>query len=409
VANKLSSPRIGILTTSYPRSLSDEAGIFVKRLVEAWNSLKLSGLVIVPFDENEPFRETQGGFRVLRYKYGLFKKGRLAFGAGILPNLRQNPLLALQIPGLIGGMTRIAFLARKEYDIMQANWLPAGVAAWLNHLLCRKPYTVTVRGEDAKFLQSRTLKYFFAPVLHHAAAVISVSKGFYKTLEDGFRLEASKLHYIPNGVEIVAVDPKTCRDFVQARGLNPDEKYLLYVGRLIPLKRLEKLVELINAPGMQDYKLLVCGAISDQEYYNKLKELISRLECQQRVVFTGRVPPKEVPYYLAIAACYVSASEYEGRPNSILEAQAAGKVVFASDIAAHREVITPGQTGFLFDPGDLPSAAKKILEVHADSALQKMLARNCRKEACLMSWKACALHYHAVFASILRQIQGTEP
>src|SRR5687767_3818142 len=133
-----------ILTTSYPRHAADDAGIFVKRLVEALSSEGATGAVVVPRDADEPTIELQQGFRVRRFHYGWPKHGGLAFGAGILPNLKSKPWLIFQAPGLILAMSRAA-AAEQSARLLHANWLIAGLSAYLCARKNRKPYVITLR------------------------------------------------------------------------------------------------------------------------------------------------------------------------------------------------------------------------------------------------------------------------
>src|SRR5207244_1912357 len=66
-----------------------------------------------------------------------------------------------------------------------------------------------------------------------------------------------------------------------------------------------------------------------------------------RTHFIGEVPWDHVPSYLAASDVFVYPSPWEGSPNAVIEAMAAGVPVVVSDIAAHREIIEHGRTGFL--------------------------------------------------------------
>ena len=89
---------ICFLATSFPRSLDDEASVFLGRLIDAYSEIGIRGEVIVPHDRAETMEDQRGNFAIHRFRYGLFSAGRLAFGSGILPNLRRNRLLSLQVP-----------------------------------------------------------------------------------------------------------------------------------------------------------------------------------------------------------------------------------------------------------------------------------------------------------------------
>lgn len=393
--------RICILTTSYPRSSSDDAGIFIKRLVEAFGANGACGNVVVPLDKSEACAETDGAFHVSRFRYGVFSKGRLAFGAGIMPNLRKNPFLLLQAPALLLMMALRAYRFRKESDIFHANWISSGIAACLCALLCRKPFVITLRGEDMKLLKVSALRPLFKFILKRAAAITSVNESFLKQLAEGFPECTRKLHYIPNGVDAKLPDEASLCAFAQAHGLDSSSKYLLYTGRVIKLKRLEKLIQLIALPEMKDFKLILCGSSEDSNYQKELEDLTAELGCQNRVHFSGRVAPTEVVYYLGLSLFYISASSYEGRSNSILEAMAAGKLVFASNIPGHAELIKDRQTGILFEPDRLEELAQNILLIEKSADLREEIIQRAKEKLKENSWHNCAANYLRIFEMVI--------
>ena len=386
--------RVCVLSTSYPRSNDDDAGIFVKRLVCALDKAGATGQVITPLDAAEPRREQEGKFEIHRYAYGIFSPGRLAFGSGILPKLRKNPLLLCQVPGLIAAMALKAFRLRNGYDVMHANWISAGLAAWLCSIVSRKPYVITLRGEDVKLIKSAWLRPLLRAVIRSAFAVTSVNKAFLDCVRDLYGVPAAKLHYLPNGVSVNSNMAAAAVSIV-----HPERQRLIFVGRIIPLKRLEILIALLSQPGMQDYDLLICGPCEDKSYLSQLERACSAHNCEDRVRFLGRVPPDEIAGLLASSRFYLSSSSYEGRSNSILEALAAGKTVFASNIPAHAELIRNGENGFLFEPGDIAGLSALIHKVASDPACEKMVAQAAMQTVRSYSWEACAAEYIKVFSA----------
>lgn len=393
--------RICVLSTSYPRSESDDAGIFIKRLVEAYSKDDLGGLVIVPFDEKEAPRSKVGNFEIRRFKYGLFFRGRLAFGAGIMPNLRRNPLLFFQIPLFLLGFTYHAFTNRKRCDVIQTNWAITACSAWLNYILCRKPYIVTLRGEDMRLLRRRLVRWMMRPVFKRAAFITSVNQEFISKIKEYYRLPDEKLKCIPNGITMPHVSEESLAEFAEQKGLDLGGKYLLFVGTVIKRKRVDELVRLLIEKQMEDYQLLICGRLSDLKYAAQVQELAEELNCSSRLRLLGQVSPFEVPFYYKLASVFVSASEFEGRPNAVLEAFAAGLVVFASDIPAHREIIQDGKNGFLFSSGKTEELSQLITQaVRSEAALENVRAA-ALAETENYSWEITVAQYREVFEAAI--------
>ena len=115
--------RLAVLTTSYPRYPGDAAGRFVADAVEHVRARGVGVEVVGP----EQFRH-----------YGI------AYGHGVLGNLRRRPWLALFVPALLAGFVRAA--RRLDADLVHAHWLPAGWVAARSG----KPYVVQVWGTDVE-------------------------------------------------------------------------------------------------------------------------------------------------------------------------------------------------------------------------------------------------------------------
>ena len=385
------NPRLCVLATSYPRFSGDDSSVFVKRLVEALARSGAGGVVIVPRDGEEPAVEPQGSFRVERYRYGIFSRGSLAFGAGIAPNIRAHPLRALQAPGLIAGMALRAWRLREQYDVVLANWAPAGLAAWINRRICGRPYVVVLRGEDARLLKSPWLKPLFRRILRGAEQVLAVSRDFVDLARRDYGISGDRSAFIPNGVSLAEVEPAAYREFLARRALQPDIRYLLFIGTVVPRKRIEILLQALALPGLAGFRLIVCGRTDNREYVARLHALADGLGVSRRVTFAGMTDPAEIPCFLKLAHCYVSASEFEGRSNSLLEAAAAGKVILASRIAAHAEIIRDGENGLLFE--DAAELGRRLESVERDADLRRRLSAAAARLAGEHSWERCAEEY----------------
>lgn len=388
------SLRIGLLTTSYPRRPEDEAGVFVKRLVEGFDECGAGGFVIVPRDAGEPAGERQGAFEIRRYSYGVFSPGRLAFGAGIVPNLRRRPQLLAQAPMLLLRMAGEVIRRRRQIDLVHANWLVSGIAGCLAAALCRKPLVVTVRGEDLRLLGKRLPRTLLRPVLKRSAALVCVSEEFSERLKRDRVCDPARVHFIPNGVSVPMIERRAAREEL---GLSQAGRYLLFVGTVIPRKAIDVLIRALAEPQLGGFELIVCGRLDDPDYREAIEREAARLGCSSRLRLLGAVPPDLVPAYLATADYYVSASTFEGRPNSVLEAMAAGKAVVLSDIPSHREISREGTAAALFEAGNPGALARGIDRLERNPAERQALESAAREGLANNSWQACARKYLELF------------
>jgi glycosyltransferase involved in cell wall biosynthesis len=389
-----------MLTSSYPRNDQDEAGIFVARLAEALAKLNLSVAVVVPHDKNEPTSEVSNTIQIRRFKYGLFTKGNLAFGAGMLPNIRRNPLRLLQVPLYIVQTVRTALKAQTNPSLIHANWTLPLIAAWLLHLFWKLPYVVTIRGEDFRLLQKTPFRILLAPAIRRAHTIISVNQSFLSFFTSTMKLPDSQVVCITNGVSLPELQVQEVTHFKQRYSL-PSAPLLGYVGTIIPRKRIEVLIESLTQKSLSGVHLLLAGRLTDLPYLHEIRALATRYKVHDRVHFLGPLPPHEVPLLLSAIDVYVTASEFEGRPNAVLEALAAGKPSVVSKIEAHQEVIAQNQNGFLCtNAQDMAVAIASILQ---DKDLRERLASQAKLSVADKSWEHCAQRYLALYRQIAPQ------
>src|SRR5579871_2360075 len=100
--------RVCVLTTSYPRSPGDVAGIFVAEQVEQLRAAGIDVDVVSPAD---------------------FPHFGIAYGAGIAQNLRARPWLVLALPAFLAAFARAARRTARGADVVHAHWLPTALPA----------------------------------------------------------------------------------------------------------------------------------------------------------------------------------------------------------------------------------------------------------------------------------------
>lgn len=389
----VTSLRICVATTSYPRTPSDDAAIFVERLVKGFEAVGIEGEVVVPFDEGEQMIERRGSFVIRRFKYGIFSKGRVAFGAGILPNLRRDPSLWIQVPGLL-----LAFAASirrsRNASVVHANWLFASIAAFFVRVCGGPPVVVTCRGEDAKLIHIPVIGFLLVMILRRCAAIVAVSEAFRIELIAAGIPEDRVIH-IPNGVEVLLPSQTELARWAKERDVALSRKWLVTVGRVIPLKRIHEVIRVLQGEGMEDFSLLICGRMDDSNYVATLEDLITELGLEERVRFEGAVSPRDIPYYLSAARYFVSLSEYEGRPNAVVEAMSAGVPCIVSNIAAHREIVWDGKTAVIVSSID--QAIKEIVRLEKEPHQYLRISHNAKGAFANYGWTDAAKRYRAVF------------
>jgi glycosyltransferase involved in cell wall biosynthesis len=310
--------RVAVLTTSYPRFPEDAAGRFVADAVEHVRERGLEVVVVGP----EQFRT-----------YGV------AYGHGVVGNLRRRPWLAFLVPALVASFVRAA--CRVDADLLHAHWLLAGwVAARTG-----RPFVVQVWGTDLAL--ARYVPRLARRVFGEARLVIAASNAL---AADARRLGASEVRVIPSGVDLPA-----------EVGVEADPPEVLYAGRLSAEKGVLELVE--AARGL---RLVVAGD-------GPLRERVPAA--------LGFVPHDELQGLYARAAVVVCPSRREGFGVACLEAMAHGRPVVATDVGGLRDLVVDGETGIVVPPRD-PAALRAALQrLLGDGDLRRRLGAAGRERA----------------------------
>ncbi|RJG27563.1 TIGR04063 family PEP-CTERM/XrtA system glycosyltransferase [Massilia cavernae] len=235
------------------------------------------------------------------------------------------------------------------------------------------------------------------------------------TICEGLRAEivgrgipASKVTVIPNAVDVADFQAGGARDEALAAQLGLQGKQVLgFIGSFYAYEGLNILLDALPAmlatnPGIR--LLLVGGGVQDAA----LKAQAQRLGVADKVVFTGRVPHGDVQRYYDLVDVLVY-PRMKMRltdlvtPLKPLEAMAQGRLLAASDVGGHKELIDDGQTGILFGAGDPKALAHKVLALLAAPERWQQLRDNGRAFVeSERNWAASVERYKAVYASLPR-------
>lgn len=159
---------------------------------------------------------------------------------------------------------------------------------------------------------------------------IILSQNMLETIRSKFHRTVG-LHFIPNGVNEAEFIPA---GITLTKYHLKEKKYILAVGRLVPEKGFDKLVEAYKKIPTPDYKLVIIG---NGEAFSKYKfELLTQKN--DSIIFTGFLCGKELAELYTNAGLFVSTSTNEGFPLVVLEALSYGLPILLSPIPAHKEM-----------------------------------------------------------------------
>jgi glycosyltransferase involved in cell wall biosynthesis len=158
-------------------------------------------------------------------------------------------------------------------------------------------------------------------------------------------------------------------------GIAPGDFVVGKIARLFKLKGHDDLLAVAPELVRQNpkFKFLLVG---DGEWRARFEGLAKTLKLEKHFIFTGLVPPAEVPRHVGLMDALVHLSLREGLPRALPQALAAGKPVVACDCDGAREVCRDGETGFLVPPGDLAALKDRLLQLAGDASLREKLGRS---------------------------------
>ena len=185
---------------------------------------------------------------------------------------------------------------------------------------------------------------------------------------------------VPLGLALepfAALEPEPDLGARHELGLSTEEVLLTYVGRVVPIKRLDLLLEalaLTRRDGVRA-QLAIAG---DGEIRPGLEATARRLGIAESVRFLGY--RRDLPKLAAASDAAVLSSDNEGTPVSLIEAAAAARPAIATDVGGVREVVDE-ESGILVPPGDAAALAEGIERLAQSPDTRARLGRQARRRA----------------------------
>jgi glycosyltransferase involved in cell wall biosynthesis len=312
--------RVVVLTTSYPRTEDDVAGVFVRDAVEHLRDAGVEVEVVSPAS---------------------FRHFGLAYGHGIVGNLRRSPWKVLLVPAFLASYARAARRAARGADLVHAHWLPSALPA----LATRRPFVLQLWGTDVEL--SRRLPWAVRPLVRRARLVLCSSVALASGAHD---LGATEVRVVPSGVAIP--------DDV----LEPEEPpHALFVGRLSTEKGI---LEFVDATEGMPRVIVGDGPLRDR--------VPGAL---------GFVPREELARCFQRAALVACPSRREGYGVVAREAMAHARPVVATSVGGLVDAVEDGVTGLLVPPGDPSALRGAIQSLLGDAELRLRLGNHAREHA----------------------------
>lgn len=207
---------------------------------------------------------------------------------------------------------------------------------------------------------------------------------------------AEKLVVIPNGVELSVFREAIAAD-LPSLGVSASRRVILYVGRLDKQKGLDYFFRELPAVfrELPDHDVLVVG---DGPLRSRLYRLVHEKNIESRVHFAGWQP--NVPSLLAASEVLVLPSRWEGMPNVVLEAMAAGKPVIATQAEGTVELLGLGAMEQTVPIDDWQNLRKLLITIAKNHARAKELGERNRVRAQQFSVDFMINRYQRLYESL---------
>ena len=303
--------------------------------------------------------------------------------AEFVPSLGQAPRPHLDASAL----ARIAAIARRfRPHVVHTHMAKAGFLGRIGAPAAVRPRPVTIHTYHGHVLEgyfgprrSRAYRSLETLLARWTDCLVGVSEA---TVEDLVRLGVAgreRFRVIPLGLDLdpfAHADREAGLRLRREQGIGDDEIVLSFVGRIVPIKRLDVLVRAVASTlDSAPVRLLVAG---DGEQRPGLEALCGELGIADRVRFLGyRRDPATIAAATDVA---VLSSANEGTPVSLIEAAAAGVPAVASRVGGVPEVVTP-ETGILVPPGAPEAMANALARLATDPELRGRLGASARESA----------------------------
>jgi glycosyltransferase involved in cell wall biosynthesis len=210
-------------------------------------------------------------------------------------------------------------------------------------------------------------------------------------LEDHFHVPPEKNLVIPNAIDISKYKRTINRNAVKKRyNLHSDDKLVLYIGRLVPQKGVEYLIQ-ATPQLLQNNNNLHIFIIGDGWSRTSLETLANSTVHGNKIRFLGFIPDSEVVNLFLVADVLVIPSIYEPFGIVALEGMAAGVPVVAANVGGLAEIIDHDQTGVLVYVENPDSIAWGVNKVISNPEYSRRLIQNAKKKVQKeYSWSAVA-------------------
>ncbi len=275
-------------------------------------------------------------------------------------------------------MRRGALNDRNEpFDVVSFHAIPPNLAQKVCSFY-RVPTISHVHGLDHqrekwKGFGAKLIMQAEREMVKHAAQIVTVNRSLVSYYREQYNVDAALL---PNGIHPVSDSFTPDAATLQTFGLEPG-RFLVTISRLVPEKRHNDVLAAF-AKVNTDCKLVIVGEGNQSDGY--VDSIKRQAASDPRVVFTGLQKGNALQTLFRCARLYLTASELEGLPSSLLECMDRNVCAIVSDIPPHSELMERVEGyDLIFPVGDVDALAERITRALHSPDHTSMLASRMRE------------------------------
>ncbi len=402
------SLRVLVISHMYPNQVNPMSGIFVHNQVKNLKKAGIDVRVVSPIPDFPVYPKWKGYRKMdlktqlegvdvcyvptLMFPGGFFFSG---YGKFYTASLRK----------VIPDMQR-----EFPFDLIHAHTIfPDGYAAGKLKRELGVPVVSTIHGSDIMLYPKRNKAVCrkTQKALKMNDRIITVSGRLLAEAERMVPEIEAKIIY--NGFDPARFYPVPQQQAREKLGISGQEKVLLFVGNLLPVKGVDLLLTAFARVASQDPDLyLYLGG--DGPLRRTLAEQADRLGIRERVHFMGRRPYEEIPFWINSADAVVLSSRSEGLPSILLESMGCGKAMVATDVGGISEILRDGETGFLVEPENPDRLAERLGRILVESPeLARTMGERAYEASRALTWEQNAKNTICFYEQMLGSRSGPSP
>lgn len=253
---------------------------------------------------------------------------------------------------------------------------------------------VKVRIHTFHSMADRSLRGFYGTALRIAMKYmkfipVGVGNTVCNSISKTYGIKKEQIHCIFNGVNTVRFSPRTEYNEASTSLIR-----LVNVGSIYHVKNPKLLIESFYS-ALKECPDVTLTMVGDGEEREAIEKLVANLGIKDKVNLVGN--QENVETYLKNADIYISASNVEGVPLSVLEAMACGLPVISTKAGGVIDIVTDGESGILVKVGNKEELKNAIIRLCKDAILRKEISKKALEESRKYSIKNTVRKYEEIY------------